>query len=85
MTTVANLLARKRLLVERRQENPRPRERDEIELLLRQIDTALDLLDQNEAGRNSRSTIGRRELIAASHEGRRRAERSGGGSQNAGP
>jgi len=38
MTTVANLLARKRLLLERREENPGPRERDEVERLLRQID-----------------------------------------------
>ena len=46
MTTVANLLARKQMLLERLQENPGPRERDEIERVLRQIDTALDLLDQ---------------------------------------
>jgi hypothetical protein len=44
MTTVVNLLARKQMLLERLQENPGPR--DEIERLLRQIDTALDLLDQ---------------------------------------
>ena len=45
MTTVANLLARKQMLLERL-ENSGPRERDEVEHLLRQIDTALDLLDQ---------------------------------------
>jgi hypothetical protein len=42
MTTLANLLARKPQL----EENPGPNERDEIERLLEQIDTALDLLDE---------------------------------------
>jgi len=50
MTTVANLLARKQLLLERLQENPGPHERDEIERLLAQIDTALGLLDQTGPG-----------------------------------
>jgi hypothetical protein len=49
MTTAAKLLARKQQLLERLQENPSPHERDEIERLLAEIDTALDLLD--EAGR----------------------------------
>jgi len=44
MTTLANLLARKQKLLERLQENPGPNERDEIERLIAQIDTALDLL-----------------------------------------
>lgn len=48
MTTLAKLLARKQQLLERLQENPGPHERDEIERLLAEIDTALDLL--NEAG-----------------------------------
>ncbi len=51
MTTVANLLARKQMLLERLLENPGPRERDEIERLLGQIDTALDLLDQTGPGK----------------------------------
>jgi hypothetical protein len=46
MTTVANLLARKQQLLERLQEDPGPHERDEIERLLVQIDTALNLLDE---------------------------------------
>ena len=50
MTTVANLLARKQILLERLQENPGPRERDEIGLLLQQIDTALELLNQTGPG-----------------------------------
>jgi hypothetical protein len=45
MTTVAKLLARKRLLVDRLQQDPGPNERDEIERLLAEIDSALDLLE----------------------------------------
>jgi len=45
MTTVANLLARKQQLLERLAEGPGPNERDEIERLLTQIDTALNMLD----------------------------------------
>ena len=45
MTTLANLLARKQKLLERLQENPGPNERDEIERLIAQINTALDLLE----------------------------------------
>ena len=46
MTTVANLLARKQLLLDRLQEDPDPKERDEIERVLAQIETALNLLDK---------------------------------------
>jgi uncharacterized protein Yka (UPF0111/DUF47 family) len=46
MTTLANLLARKQQLLERLRENPGPNEREEIERLLTQIDTALDLLEE---------------------------------------
>jgi hypothetical protein len=45
MTTVAKLLERKQQLLERLHGNPGPDERDEIERLIAQIDTALDLLD----------------------------------------
>jgi hypothetical protein len=50
MTTAAKLLAHKQQLLERLQEDPGPNERAEIERLLEQIDTALNLLD--EAGPN---------------------------------
>jgi hypothetical protein len=47
MTTVAKLLARKQLLLERLQEGERgPHERDEIQRLLAQIDTALNLIEE---------------------------------------
>jgi len=46
MTTMANLLARKQKLLERLQENPDPHEREEIEGVIAQIDTALDLLEE---------------------------------------
>ncbi len=45
MTTLAKLLARKQQLLERMQEEPGPNERDEIERLIAQIDTALAALD----------------------------------------
>lgn len=45
MTTLAKLLARKQKLLQRLQENPGPNERDEIERLIAQINTALDLLE----------------------------------------
>ena len=48
MTTAANLLARKQKLLERLEENPGPREREEINRMLEKIDTALNLLDQTE-------------------------------------
>jgi len=51
MTTFAKLLARKQQLVERlQQEDLGPHERDEIERLLAEIDTALDLLDETQPG-----------------------------------
>ena len=53
MTTIANLLARKQQLLDRLQENPGPNERDEIERVLAQIDTALDLLDKAGPGETS--------------------------------
>jgi hypothetical protein len=47
------LLARKQQLLDRLQENPGPNERDEIERVLAQIDTALDLLDEAGPGETS--------------------------------
>ena len=44
MTTVGRLLTRKQELIARLRGNPGPQERDEIESLLKKIDTALDLL-----------------------------------------
>jgi len=46
MTTAAKLLARKRQLLDRLQEDPAPNERDEIEGFLAQIDAALNFLDE---------------------------------------
>jgi uncharacterized protein Yka (UPF0111/DUF47 family) len=46
MKTVANLLAQKQQLLERLEDNPGPNEREELERLLEQIDTALDLLEK---------------------------------------
>jgi len=45
MSTAATLLARKQQLTERLQQMPGSHERDEIERMLAQIDTALNLLD----------------------------------------
>jgi hypothetical protein len=45
VTTVAKLLARKQRLLERLQEDPGPNEREEIERLLAEVDTALNLLE----------------------------------------
>ncbi|MGY3615339.1 hypothetical protein [Bradyrhizobium sp. USDA 10063] len=50
MTTAAKLLAQKQQLLERLQEDPGPNERAEIERLLEQIDTALNLLDDAGSG-----------------------------------
>ncbi|WP_201449804.1 hypothetical protein [Bradyrhizobium sp. Ai1a-2] len=50
MTTAAKLLAQKQQLLERLQEDPGPNERSEIERLLEQIDTALNLLDEDGSG-----------------------------------
>jgi DNA-binding MarR family transcriptional regulator len=50
MTTLAKLLAQRRQLIERLQEDPGPEEREQIEQLLAKIDRALDLLDGAGAG-----------------------------------
>jgi hypothetical protein len=50
MTTLAKLLAQRRQLIERLQENPGPEEREQIEHLLAKINKALDLLDGAGAG-----------------------------------
>ncbi|MEY9631818.1 hypothetical protein ABIF66_000044 [Bradyrhizobium japonicum] len=44
MSTVAKLLARKQALLERLESDPGPNEREEIQALLAQIETALNLL-----------------------------------------
>ena len=44
MTTLARLLARKQQLLERLQEELGPNEKGEVERLLQQVETALDLL-----------------------------------------
>jgi hypothetical protein len=46
MTTAAKLLARKQQLLQRLQEDPGPNEREEIERILEQIDTALNQLEE---------------------------------------
>lgn len=48
MTRVARLLARRQDLLDRLQQDPGPHEREEIERLIAQIDTALDLLRDRE-------------------------------------
>jgi hypothetical protein len=53
MTTVAQLLERKRKLLERLEDNPGPNEREEIERHLEQIGTALDWLDRAGPGETS--------------------------------
>ena len=45
MSAIPKLLAQKRQLIERLQENPGPDEREQIEQLLAKINRALDLLD----------------------------------------
>jgi hypothetical protein len=47
MITVAELLERKQILLERLEQEPGPHEREQIERLLVQIDAALDLLDES--------------------------------------
>ena len=47
MTTVAKLLARKQTLVERLAEDPGPHERENIQRLLAEIDTALNRLEES--------------------------------------
>ena len=51
MTTAAKLLAQKRELLERLDQNPGPNERAEIEQLLTKIDHALSLLDNAGPGK----------------------------------
>ncbi len=46
MTTTAKLLARRQQLIARLEDDPGPREREEIETLLEQINIALELLDE---------------------------------------
>jgi hypothetical protein len=49
MISVQKLLARKQLLLERLgEDDPGPHERDEIARLLAQIDTALNMIEENE-------------------------------------
>jgi len=52
-TTVAKLLARKRQLLERLQEDLGPNEREEIERLLEENDTALNQLEETGPGTSS--------------------------------
>lgn len=49
VSTVAKLLARKERLLEQLESNPGPNEREEIERLLAQIETALSLLAAGDA------------------------------------
>ena len=49
MSTMAKLLARKRALLERLESDPGPNEREEIERLLAQLETALSLLRSGDA------------------------------------
>ncbi|WGD55554.1 hypothetical protein QA641_17705 [Bradyrhizobium sp. CB1650] len=49
MSTVAKLLARKERLLEQLESDPGPNERQEIERLLAQIETALSLLVPGDA------------------------------------
>ncbi|HYZ48866.1 MAG TPA: hypothetical protein VE567_08225 [Sphingomonas sp.] len=46
MTTVAKLLSQKQQLLERLQQDPGPNERTEIERLLKQVNAALNLLEE---------------------------------------
>jgi hypothetical protein len=55
MTTLAKLLAKKRQLIERLNENSGPEEREEIERLLEQINAALDSLDEARPGISRKS------------------------------
>ncbi len=50
MTTIAKLLARRQQLIERLEDDPGPREREEIESLLEKINIALELLDEARPG-----------------------------------
>ena len=55
MTTLAKLLARKRQLIERLDEDPGPEEREELERALEQINAALDSLDEAGPGISKKS------------------------------
>jgi hypothetical protein len=50
MTILAKLLAQKQQLIELLEANPSPQDREEIERLLKKINTALDLLDESGPG-----------------------------------
>ncbi|WP_061027346.1 hypothetical protein [Bradyrhizobium sp. CCH5-F6] len=45
MTSIAMLLTRKQHLISRLEENPGPREREEIDRLLERVDAELDAVD----------------------------------------
>ncbi|QQO24820.1 hypothetical protein JJB98_04025 [Bradyrhizobium diazoefficiens] len=49
ISTVAKLFARKQALLERLESDPGPNEREEIDALLAQIETALNLLEPRDA------------------------------------
>lgn len=49
MSTVAKVLARKQALLERLDSDPGPNEREEMQALLAQIETALNLLEPRDA------------------------------------
>ncbi|MDF0498175.1 hypothetical protein [Bradyrhizobium yuanmingense] len=53
MSTLAKLLARKQALLERLESDPGPNEREEIQVLLAQIETALSLLEPRDAAGSS--------------------------------
>ncbi|WGD55060.1 hypothetical protein QA641_14845 [Bradyrhizobium sp. CB1650] len=53
MSTGAKLLARKQVLLERLESGPGPNEREEIQALLTQIETALNLLERRDAAGSS--------------------------------
>ncbi|OMI11922.1 hypothetical protein BSN85_10695 [Bradyrhizobium brasilense] len=66
MSTVAKLLARKQALLQRLQRDPGPNEREEIEALIAQIETALTLL----GGGNDHACAQGRRLDGARDGGR---------------
>lgn len=51
MSTAAKLLAQKQRLLKQLESNPGPNERAEIERLIEKIETALSLLDRQDAAR----------------------------------
>ena len=55
MTTLAKLLKRKQQLLERLEEEPGSREREEIERLLLEIDEVLDRLEEARPGTSERA------------------------------